>query len=35
MTAAWSIVRKPVFALSIVISLLGAMLLGFVVNAIF
>lgn len=34
MTAVWSIVCKPVFALYIAISLFGAMMLGFVVNAI-
>jgi len=35
MAAVWSIVRKHVFARDIAISLFGAMLLGFVVNAIF
>lgn len=34
MTAVWTVVRRPVFALYIAVSLFGAMLLGFLVSAI-
>jgi hypothetical protein len=34
MTAVWTVVRKPIFALYVAISLFGSMLLGFIVSAI-
>lgn len=34
MTAVWTVVRKPVFALYIAVSLLGSMAVGFIVSAI-
>lgn len=34
MTAVWTVVRRPIFALYVAISLFGSMLLGFIVSAI-